>query len=135
MIIPADGWFEWTGGKPNKQPWHIRAVNEGPIFLAAVSNWTADPEKRKEDAGFAIVTTESLGGMVDVHARRPVVFAAKEALEWMDLDFSAEYAENLARTAALSAESFEWYPVTKAVGYAKNDHPEMVESLDQSNTL
>jgi putative SOS response-associated peptidase YedK len=133
MIIPADGWYEWTGEKPNKQPWHIRAVDEQPLFIAAVSNWQADPAERKEDAGFAIVTAAAIGGMVDIHARRPIVFAAKEALEWMDLSFSAEHAENLARTAALTAESFEWYPVTKAVGYSKNDGPEMVKSLDPSS--
>lgn len=135
LIVPVDGWYEWTGEKPNKQPWHIRSVNEEPLFLAAVSNWTADATKRKEDAGFAIVTTEALGGMVDVHARRPIVLTARDAQDWMDLSFSAEYAENMARTAALSADSFEWYPVTKAVGNYRNDGPEMVKSLDPTELL
>lgn len=126
LIIPADGWYEWTGPKKERQPWHIRARDGEPIFMAAISNWKAEPAERAEDAGFAIVTSASLGGMVDVHDRRPIVFTADDAKEWLDMDFSAEHAENLARTAALPSEAFEWYQVTRAVGNNRNDGPEMI---------
>lgn len=129
MIVPADGWYEWTGEKPNKQPWFIRPRDQAPMFIAAVSNWKANPADRAEDAGFAIVTSASMGGMVDVHDRRPIVLMAKDAMEWVDMSNSAEYADNLARTAALPSDAFEWYQVTKAVGSYRNDGPEMVKPI------
>lgn len=131
LIVPADGWYEWVGEKPNKQPYFITPRNHEPMFMCAVSNWKADPEKRADDAGLAIVTSASLGGMVDVHDRRPIVLSAVNALEWLDLSWSPEQAEQLARETARPPEDFEWYPVTKAVGSVRNDGPEMVVPLGE----
>jgi len=31
-IVPADGWYEWTGEAGKKQPWHIRLKTRRPMF-------------------------------------------------------------------------------------------------------
>ena len=70
VIVPVAGWFEWTGEKGDKQPWFIHARDGQTIFLAGVSAGKVDAEPGPE-SGFAIVTDDSAGGMVDIHDRRP----------------------------------------------------------------
>lgn len=118
-IVPADGWYEWMGEPRHKQPWYIRLKTDRPMFMAAITNYRPDKEPT-EGTGFSIVTAAAEGGLVDVHDRRPVVFSAEDAALWMDHSLSPEQAEHLARSMALPAEAFEWYPVSKDVNKAGN---------------
>ena len=68
-IVCADGWYEWTGPKGQRQPWHIRRRDGEPLFLLALANFGPFKEHR-EEAGFVLVTADSMGGMVD-HPRSP----------------------------------------------------------------
>lgn len=68
-IVPAFGWYEWTGEKGDKQPWHIHKRDLGPVYMAALAN----PGPRMDAKalhGFTIVTAEAQGGLVGVHDRR-----------------------------------------------------------------
>lgn len=94
-IVPVDGWYEWTGEKGHKQPWYIRLKLDRPMFLAALTNWRPYA-KETLGMGFVIVTEASDGGMVDVHDRRPVVFAPEDARLWMDNTLPRDQAETLA---------------------------------------
>lgn len=123
-IVPADGWYEWTGEKGRKQPWFIRLKSETPLFIAALTNYK--PDRDAEDTGFVIVTAEATGGMVDVHDRRPVVLSAEDARLWMDLEWSAQQVEQIVREGALPPEAFEWYPVSKEVNRAGNNNPQVI---------
>jgi putative SOS response-associated peptidase YedK len=70
-IVPAFGWYEWTGDKGDKQSWHIYKRDRGPVYMAALAN----PGPRMDAKalhGFTIVTADVQGGLVDVHDRRPV---------------------------------------------------------------
>lgn len=39
VIVPADGWYDWTGEKGHKQPWYIRLKADKPMFMAGITNW------------------------------------------------------------------------------------------------
>ncbi|MBC7514541.1 MAG: SOS response-associated peptidase family protein [Herminiimonas sp.] len=129
-IVAADGWYEWTGEKGNKQPWHIHRTTREPIFMVALGNFGAMSDNNKATAGFTIVTADALGGMVDVHDRRPVVLSAQDAILWMDPALPPAAAEQLARMQALGPQTFAWHQVTRAVGNVRNDGPEMAEPID-----
>ncbi len=129
-IVAADGWYEWTGEKGNKQPWHIHRASNEPVFMAALGSFGAISENNKATAGFTIVTADALGGMVDVHDRRPVVLSAQDALLWMNPALPPAAAEQLARTQALGPDAFAWHPVSKLVGNVRNDGPELVRPLE-----
>jgi putative SOS response-associated peptidase YedK len=131
VIVPADGWYEWTGPKGNKQPWYIKRRDGGSLFLAAVSSCKPSIEEQAYGAGFAMVTADAFGGMVDVHDRRPIVLSAEDAKVWLDLEWSAEQAEQIARECALPAEDFIWYQVTRAVNKSGNDSPEFIVPIDE----
>lgn len=129
VIVPADGWYEWTGEKGHKQPWYIRFQTKRPMFLAAIANYKPD-EEREADASFVVVTAAADGGMIDVHDRRPVVLSPVDAELWMDPDISAEQAEQIARSGSLPSESFEWYRVSTDVNKTTNKDAHLIEPVD-----
>jgi putative SOS response-associated peptidase YedK len=128
-IVPADGWFEWTGEPRNKQPWYIRLKTDQPMFLAAITDFRPGREM-SEDSGFVIVTAAADGGLVDVHDRRPIVFSNEDAALWMDNSLPADQAENLARCVSLPPDAFEWYPVSKEVNKVGNNEPRLIEPFE-----
>jgi len=129
VLVPADGWYEWTGKAGHKQPWYIRRKSDEPLFLAAITNVRPDREN-PDGSGFVIVTAAADAGMVDVHDRRPVVLAPEDARLWLDPDLPAEQAEHLARSMAVPAEELTWYAVSKAVNRVGSSDPGLIVPID-----
>ena len=44
IIVPADGWYEWTGEKGDKQPWYISPKDDAPILMAGLTAWQPERE-------------------------------------------------------------------------------------------
>jgi putative SOS response-associated peptidase YedK len=128
-IVPADGWYEWTGEKGRKQPWHIHRASGDPMFIAALANFGPFRENRCE-SGFVLVTASAAGGMVDVHDRRPIVFGPEDAALWMDPSLDAAQAEQLAYSMALGPAEFTWHAVTTEVGKATSEGAHLAARLD-----
>jgi putative SOS response-associated peptidase YedK len=129
VLVPADGWYEWTGKAGHKQPWYIRRKTDEPLFLAAITNVRPDRENL-EGSGFVIVTAAADAGMVDIHDRRPVVLAPQDARLWLDPDLPAEQAEQLARSMAAPADEFTLYAVSKDVNRVGNSDPHLIEPVE-----
>ena len=127
-IAPAAGWYEWTGEKGQKQPWHIHRGDGQPLYLAALANFGPDTEVKTSN-GFTIVTADAQGGLVDVHDRRPVVLTAEDAAVWLDPAMEPEQAEHFVRSVALGPESFDWFMVDRAVGNVKSQGSQLVKPL------
>ncbi|UAW99483.1 SOS response-associated peptidase family protein [Halopseudomonas nanhaiensis] len=130
-LVPADGWFEWVSDahQPrSRQPYFIHLADNQPMFFAAIGRFERGlSAPSPETTGFAIVTADSEGGMLDIHDRRPVVLAPAVARRWLDPGLDAAAAEDLARTHATPAESFRWHSVDAAVGNVRNDGPQLIE--------
>ena len=58
-----------------------------------------------------LVTADSLGGMVDIHDRRPVAVSLEDAHRWLTPELPPEQALHLARSCMLDVELFEWHAV------------------------
>ena len=127
-VVPAEGWYEWTGEKGKKQPWHIHRKDREPIFMLALANFGPFKEHRAE-SGFVLITADSSGGMVDIHDRRPVCLNAADAATWLDPDLSMEQAEMLARSMALGPEEFEWFRVSPDLNRAGNEGDYLIVPL------
>lgn len=117
IIVPADGWYEWTGEKGDKQPWFISAKDEHPILMAGITAWEPGKEVLAE-TGFAIITDDAAGGMVDIHDRRPVCLTPGDAQYWIDTEISVGAALELLSTPRPES-AFQWWPVTRAVGNSR----------------
>lgn len=127
-IVPVFGWYEWTGEKGDKQPWHIHKRDRSPIYLAALANPGVKTEA-KALHGFTIVTADAQGGMIDVHDRRPVVLEADAAAAWLDPATPAEMAEEIVKVAAVGPEAFAWYAVDRAIGNVRNQGHKLAEAI------
>lgn len=88
IIVPADGWFEWAGENGDKQPWFIRALDERPILMVGITAWEPGRDVLAE-TGFATVTDDAAGGMVDIHDRYPIALTP-DALASLDPDVPVE---------------------------------------------
>lgn len=129
-IVPADGWYEWTGEKGKKQAWHVHLKSHAPMFIAALAPPAPGPvREHPSEAGFVLVTADAQGGMVDVHDRRPVVLSARDAALWLDPGVPAEQADHLLRALALENDAFGWHPVSKAVGRPTNEGAHLTAPL------
>lgn len=128
-IVAADGWYEWTGEKGHKQPWHIHRRQHEPLFMAALANFASNSDNPAAH-GFTLVTAAAAGGMVDLHARRPLVFTAADAAIWLDPGCSPEQASQLAHSVALGPQAFAWFKVAKAVGKVSKQGPELVVPIE-----
>lgn len=127
--MPADGWYEWTGEKGDKVPWFISAKNEQPILMAGITAWEPGREALAE-TGFAIVTDDSAGGMVDIHDRRPVCLAADDALAWVDPDTLVDDALELLSTPRPES-AFRWWQVTRAMGNSRYQLPDAAAPVSE----
>lgn len=127
-IVPIDNWFEWVDeGGPKKQPYLIRRKDGRPALCASIGQFSAEPN---EHDGFVIITANSVGGMVDVHDRRPVVLAPDLAREWLALTTSKEQAEQMALNLGEPSDVFEWYRVSLAVGNVRNQGVTLIHRKD-----
>lgn len=117
IVVPAEGWYEWTGAKGVKQPWFINPKDGLPILMAGIAAWNPDAEMDAAH-GFAIVTDDSAGGMVDIHDRRPVTLTPDDALAWVDPETSIEDALELLSTPRPES-AFQWWQVTPAMGNSR----------------
>lgn len=129
VIVPADGWYEWTGEKPNKQPWHIHRADQAPLYMAGLACFGPDGEEPAA-TGFTVVTAAAEGSLLDVHDRRPVVFSAADAAMWLDPATDSKMAVQLAREASLGPDAFAWYKVDRAVGNVRNQGRHLAQPVD-----
>lgn len=132
-LVVADGWYEWVkdpGDKTRKQPYYIRLKSGEPMFWAAIGQFPRGPDgKPSELDGFAVITTASERGMIDIHDRTPVVLPPDVAREWLEPGLASERAEELARYHAEPVESFEWFKVGKEVGNVTNQGADLIKPL------
>lgn len=127
-LVCADGWYEWCAveGEKVKQTYYIRRADDEPLFLPAIGQFSAPGVEPGGHDGFRIITADSEGGMLDVHDRRPVVFNAENARQWLS-DASSEAADQLLQERALPVANFTWYAVTRAVGSVRNEGRRLIE--------
>lgn len=76
-----------------------------------------------------IITADSLGGMVDIHDRRPVTLSPELAREWLDLGTPKERAEQIVMLQGEPTEAFEWFKVDRAIGNVRNQSRELIKAI------
>jgi len=127
IIVPADGWYEWTGEKGDKQPWYINPKDGEPILMAGLTAWLPGREVLAE-TGFAVITDDAAGGMIDIHDRRPICLTPDDARAWIDPDLPVEQALALLSTPRPES-AFQWWEVTRKMGNSKYQLPDASEPI------
>lgn len=129
-IIPIDGWFEWVDeGGPKKQPYYIKRRDGRPTLCAAIGQFPGLDGQVSPGNGSAVITADSLGGMVDVHDRRPVALPPELAREWLDGATPQERAEQMVLHQGEHSDEFEWFRVNASVGNPRNQGKQLIEPI------
>lgn len=82
-VVPADGWYEWTGASRRKQPWRLEAVDESLLFFAAIADvWTAPGGKVVPQV--ATVTCPPNEDVRPIHHRMGVLLRLDEIPLWLN---------------------------------------------------
>lgn len=126
-LVPADGFFEWRREGGGKQPYFVRAAEEGPIAFAGLwERWVGADEAIET---CAIVTTEANELLRPIHDRMPVILEGEARTRWMDPHLRTHEAlEELLRP--FPSEKLVAYPVSRVVNRADADGPVCIEPLE-----
>lgn len=121
-VVPADGFYEWTGARGARRPvWFSPAAGAGLLHLAGMY------EERRRDAlypTFTIFTTAANETVAAVHDRMPAILDADAIDAWLDLDAHPERAAELLRPAQPGL--LVPRPVSPRVNAVANDDPTLL---------
>ncbi len=125
-VVPADGFFEWTGPKTDRRPlWFHRPDGGLLLFAGLYESWWPAPGERERT--FTIVTTGANGLMTPIHDRMPVILPDETVDEWL-------YPQQDTRTLAAllvppPGDLLVATPVSSRVNSVKNDGPACLEPV------
>jgi putative SOS response-associated peptidase YedK len=119
-IIPASGYFEWTGEKGKKQPWFIAPDQNLPVFFFAGLYST----RTSGQTTCTILTREASSEIKDLHPRMPVILTSDQLTPWMANDVTdAEIIDTFGTT-----QTYKFHRVAKFG--IKDDGPELIDTDD-----
>jgi putative SOS response-associated peptidase YedK len=112
-LIPAAGYYEWTGEKGSKQPHFIRSAgNEATLWFAGLTS-------RWNDLLTCTIVTRAANGDVDqLHTWMPVILNADEREGWL---------AGIEDTGIGAGARLRHYPVPRFG--MKDDGPELIEPI------
>lgn len=84
-VIPADGWYEWTGAKRRKTAWRITARDKGLLWFAGICDTWSGPGGIRVDQA-AAVTCEPNADVVEYHHRMGVLLPTNRISDWLSQD-------------------------------------------------
>jgi putative SOS response-associated peptidase YedK len=123
-VVPADGFFEWTGPKEARRPiWFHREDGGLILFAGLYESWR--PSADEWERTFTILTTTPNAIMEPVHDRMPVILEDEAIEDWLYVGQSPSSLTDLlrpARVGLLIATA-----VSLRVNSVKNDDPECLE--------
>ena len=88
-LIPADGFYEWTGEKKARLPWYIAAADGGPLSMAGVWDRWLPADGTPPVESFSIITTGPNAVMAPIHERMPVFLDRHQFSGWLDPEAAA----------------------------------------------
>jgi putative SOS response-associated peptidase YedK len=136
-LIPADGWYEWQRGRDHKQPYYTHYVDGSSLAMAGLwEYWKPkdDPEGEYPDGlvTAAVLTTQAVGPLAQVHDRMPLVLPPSAWDAWLDPDRDAgddAVAGLLVPPAPELIATMEIRPVAPAVNNVRNNGPELLAAM------
>ena len=134
-LVPADGWYEWKPDQNDpkqKQPFYFRLRSGSPLFFPAVGHLPRHGRELQEGDDFATITMGSVGGMAEIHDRRPLVLGPDEARAWLDPAVSPLEAEEILHLG-MPEGAFEWYAVGREVGSVKSEGAGLISPIHGSS--
>jgi putative SOS response-associated peptidase YedK len=121
-LVPASGYFEWTGPKNDRQPHYFTRTDGKPMALAGLWDRWRSKDKSETKETFTIVTTQPSAFTAQWHDRMPLILEPDTCDAWLtgDPDTAAALMKPANEDVLVSR------PVNKAVANVKNNGPELL---------
>ena len=113
-VVPASGWYEWSGEKGNKQAWHFTRPDGELLSFAGLYA----PPGRFGKLSCSIVITEACDQTRHVHDRMPVILERDQVVQWLAAPVTAILKPY--------AGPIQLRPASKLVGNVKNQGRELL---------
>ena len=107
-IIPATGYYEWTGPKGSKQPHYITVEQNVPVFFFAGLYSTL-----RDGTQTATILTQDAGPEIaELHHRMPVILPGDQIERWMackdgDYGWSGGFKHHLVKPFGIKNDGYE----------------------------
>jgi len=127
-VVPADGYYEWTGPRSARRPWWIHR-SDGQLLLFAGLYEVWQPGGGAAETTFTILTCAANSATAAIHNRMPVILSDREADDWMN----PREADPLALKRMLvpaPEDLLEIRPASSLANNARNEGPELLVAPD-----
>jgi putative SOS response-associated peptidase YedK len=132
-VIPADGFYEWTGPKAKRRPLWIHPRAGGLMLFAGLYEaWY--PARNQPEVTFTIVTCAANTAIAEIHDRMPVVLDERAAEDWMNPQERDPLSLKRLLVPA-PCDLLAMQPASPLVNSVKNDSPELLDSEESQQTL
>ncbi|OYW56468.1 MAG: DUF159 family protein [Hyphomicrobium sp. 32-62-53] len=127
-LVPATGFYEWTGKPGAKQPHLFRPRDGGLIAMAGLAeHWVGADGSELET--MAILTTSANTTMEPFHDRMPVIITPDHFDAWLDCTSgTSKFAESL--LAPAPADLLEVVDVSRSLNNPRNEGPALHSAPD-----
>jgi putative SOS response-associated peptidase YedK len=98
-VIPASGFYEWTGAKGSKTPHYFSAPSGEPLAFAALWETWRDPESDAKVDSATIIVGAANDWMSRFHHRMPVILDWRDVGAWMAGDDPSALLQSAPRDA------------------------------------
>lgn len=117
-VVPADGFYEWSGSAAQRRPWLIRRRDRQPFALAAL--WSAGPG---DSPSFVLLTIPPNEVVAPIHHRMPLVLPLEACRRWLDPVVRDANLQEWSRPPA--PMDWEVVPVSRRVNRTDRDDPSL----------
>lgn len=132
-LVPADAFYEWQKlDAKNRRPHAIALRGGEPYAFAGLwEHW--QPKEGSPLETFTIITTDANEVTEPLHDRMPVILERRDYDRWLDAGDPARPPIDLLRP--YPAEKMLAWPVSNRVGNVRNDDPELLAQMQESNSV
>jgi putative SOS response-associated peptidase YedK len=128
-LLPADGWYEWQRLGGHRQPFFITSADGSGLALAGLWSTWRGADAAAPLVTCAVLTTEAVGPLAEIHDRMPLLLAAQAWSAWLDPD-SHDPSALLTPPSAQLVAALELRPVSTAVNNVRHEGPQLVERVE-----
>lgn len=123
-VVPADGFFEWTGPKTDRRPVWFHRPDRGLLLIAGLFE-TWEPPEAAPETTFSLVTTRANAAVAPVKDRMVAILAPATVDRWLDPTADAGALTELLQPAP--NDLLVATPVSTRVNSIRNDDPACLE--------
>jgi putative SOS response-associated peptidase YedK len=129
-IVPADGFYEWTGTAGHKRPHLLRRIGTGGLigFAGLWDHWLGADGSEIETMAIVTVPANETAGKV--HDRMPAILAPDQFEAWLDTRASSA-AEAARLLMPAPADALEIVEVSRKLNSPRNEGPEVQEIVSR----